>query len=61
MLGCKVFTLRAAIQSCSLSTARALFASTLEPLRFLTLRPPAVKIEQPSKYRILSHVSKPGL
>ena len=38
--------------------ARAQFASTLEPLRLRTLRPPALKIDRPSKYRILAYVSK---
>ena len=37
------------------------FASILEPLRLRTLRPPALKIDRPSKYRILPHVSKQGL
>ena len=47
-------------QSASDAT-RAHFASTLEPLRLRTLRPPALKIDRPSKYRILPHVSKQGL
>ena len=38
--------------------ARAQFASTLEPLRLRTLRPPALKIDRPSKYQILAYVSK---
>ena len=38
--------------------ARAQFASTLEPLRLRTLRPPALKIDRPSKYRFLAYVSK---
>ena len=38
--------------------ARAQFANTLEPLRLRTLRPPALKIDRPSKYRILAYVSK---
>ena len=49
----------------SASKARARgFASTLEPLRLWTLRPPALKIDRPSKYRILPilpYVSKQGL
>ena len=41
--------------------ARGQFASTLGPLRLRTLRPPALKIDSPSKYRILPYVSKQGL
>ena len=37
------------------------FASTLQPLRLQALRPPALKIDRPSKYRILPHVLKQGL
>ena len=38
--------------------AHAQLASTLEPRRLRTLRPPALKIDRPSKYRILAYVSK---
>ena len=41
--------------------ARAQFASTLEPLRLRGVRPAVLKIDGPSKYRILPYVSKQGL
>ena len=43
------------------SDARPLCKHFRAPPRLRTLRPPALKIDKPSKYRILPYVSKQGL